>query len=394
MREAYARGATGAYRTRIETLMVRAPAKDDGSMRGMPSRHSLLARLVVGSAAALVTVACGSSGGDNGFGSGDGDGGAASGDGSGGGNPNPGDASFGSNDSSNDSSFDPDAFWANDPAPKYCYPDGGGTTPQPPGGTPDCPDDKNRQGCACPTNGQTAACWPGLRVNRSQGVCHDGTTTCAPGHEGLGLQWGPCVGYQLPTPGATKGAAACQCFSSGQWAIKNLSPCFIGSGSSYSGAVSTYIDGLGKAQCPDAANLPNPQPGTTWSSDTLKVDCAGEFTLCYTLKAGDSTTPKATDCVLTKQCTTGFYPTKGQVTPFPDLASWTSSDASCATQFATTGGYGEMSVKGKSVLCEAVDDGNGNDYVFNRVQYCPLACNQNPQGPGCQNCSQGGSGGF
>jgi hypothetical protein len=158
--------------------------------------------------------------------------------------------------------------------------------------------------------------------------------------------------------------------------------------------VSTYIDGQGKAQCPDPANLPNPQPGTTWSSDTLKVDCAGEFTLCYTLKAGTGTAPKSTDCVLAKKCTTGFYPTKGQVTPFPDLPAWTLSDSACATQFATTGGYGEMSVKGQSVLCEAVDDGHGNESVFNRVQYCPLACNQNPQGPGCQNCSQGGSGGF
>src|SRR3989339_2154415 len=33
-----------------------------------------------------------------------------------------------------------DAFFATDPPPQYCGPDGGGTTPPLPGGTPDCPD--------------------------------------------------------------------------------------------------------------------------------------------------------------------------------------------------------------------------------------------------------------
>ncbi len=78
----------------------------------------------------------------------------------------------------------------------------------------------------------------------------------------------------------------------------------------------------------------------------------------------------------------------------PDLPGWSSTSTSCATAFATTGGYGEMSVVGLSVLCDKVDDGSGNPYVFNRVQYCPLACNTTPTGPGCQGCGQGGSGGF
>src|SRR5438477_13107811 len=72
--------------------------------------------------------------------------------------------------------FDSDAFWAQDPPPKWCGPDGG--VPQTPGGTPECPDDKNREGCPCPTEGMKASCWPGLRANRGLGQCHDGVTTC------------------------------------------------------------------------------------------------------------------------------------------------------------------------------------------------------------------------
>src|SRR5437016_5172716 len=64
-----------------------------------------------------------------------------------------------------DMGLDVDAYWAQDPPPMFCTLDGGALPPPPiPGGTIDCPDDKNREGCPCPTLGMTAACWPGLRV--------------------------------------------------------------------------------------------------------------------------------------------------------------------------------------------------------------------------------------
>ena len=44
------------------------------------------------------------------------------------------------------------------------------------------------------------------------------------------------------------------------------------------------------------------KPASDWSKDTLKVDCAGHFKLCYELKAGKYEDPKATDCSLTKLC--------------------------------------------------------------------------------------------
>lgn len=290
--------------------------------------------------------------------------------------------------------IDPDAFWATDPPPRWCGPDGGAPAPTPPGGTPDCPDDKNRQGCPCATLGETAPCWPGLRANRNLGVCHDGVTTCVKADE-LSQVWGECQGYVAPTPGVTKGPAACHCFSAGRWALANLLPCFIMSGGAVTDAVSTWIDSSGKAQCPNPVNTPvTPQPGTTFTTDTLNIDCSGHFTLCYELKAGNAASPQPSDCSMVKVCTEGDYTTPGQAQAFPELPAWTTTNPSCAAQFANSGGYGEMSVKGKSVRCDEVDDGSGGFLVFNRVQYCSLACNTNPTLPGCASCGQGGGGSF
>jgi hypothetical protein len=242
----------------------------------------------------------------------------------------------------------------------------------------------------------TAPCWPGLRVDRNVGQCKDGMTTCNPANEGLSLAWGACDGYVLPTPGATAGAAACKCFSSGKWAIANLSPCFITDGTT-TYAVSTYIDPTSmSATCPAQDTMPPFTPTSQpWSTDTLTVDCEGEFKLCYTLKAGSASSPMASDCVVAGPiCTSDFYSTANMPQTFPPLPSWVGTDTACAAAFNSTGGYGEMSVVGKSELCEVIDNGSGGGLVFNRVQYCPSSCNTNPSGAGCTNCMQGGSGGF
>jgi len=284
----------------------------------------------------------------------------------------PGDAGFGA-----------DAFFAMDPPLMYCGADGGMAPP--PGGTPTCPSDKNRQGCPCPTVGMAAACWPGLRVDRDLGQCKDGTTTCITDDEGLGQVWGPCMGYVLPTPGAT-GAAACQCFSSGQWNIVNLSPCTYEMGSMDYGAASVLSGGT--ITCPSMTWPPTPP--ATWSTDTVKVDCAGTFTLCYTIKAGSATSPQPTDCVVGQACVTADYTAANTVQTFPPLPGWagsTAAEAACAAQFNTTGGYGQMTVQGKSEYCQGIgaDDG-GAPMVFNTLAYCgPDA------GPSCQS---GGSGMF
>jgi hypothetical protein len=284
---------------------------------------------------------------------------------------------------------DVDQF-ASDPPPPWCGP-AGQPEPMKPGGTLECPDDKNKPGCPCATPDQEVSCWTGLRKHRSLGVCKDGKAKCIRTSETT-FGWSACEGQVLPTPGATKGAAACGCFSKGQWKIANTSPCFINNGAA--GANSTVIDGGGVAKCLEPPTSPPTLPSTPWSPNTLNVDCAGKFKLCYAIKAGTFETPSAADCKLAEVCTETDYPTANVEQAFPALPAWVSNDTACATKFATTGGYGEMTVIGKSVRCDVVDDGAGKPLMFNRVKYCPLSCNANPAAPECMNCQQGGSGSF
>ncbi len=354
---------------------------------------------VVSVSVSVALSACGTSG-DSTFGDG-----VDAGDPLGG--QNNQDGSFGPSDAG---PLDPDAFFAKDPPPMWCGPDGGGTPPVTPGGSVDCPDDKNRQGCPCSEAGAPAPCWPGLRANRGMGVCVDGVTTCTRTGE-FGGVWGPCVGYTLPTPGATSGKAACKCFSEGQWKIENLIPyfeTFKGYGASVDGtyAISTYQDSAGKSTFPAFPAKPPPaKPTEPWSADTLKVDCAGHFKLCYELKAGDAKSPLASDCSIVKVCTDEFDYAKADVEQaLPKLPGWlapatgapSAAATACADSFHDNGGYGEMSVVGKSVLCDAIDDGSGQPLVFNRIQYCKAICSTPDAGsdPSCASCGQDGSGVF
>lgn len=298
-----------------------------------------------------------------------------------------------------------DAFFADNPLPRYCGPDGGGAGPDggavDPGGTPECPDDLTREGCPCFTVGATRPCWPGLRVNRNRGVCRDGTSTCQP-YDELSGRWGPCEGYVLPTPGATRGPGACQCFSEGRWEVANLSPCFITVGTGASAqiyAVSTYLNAMGQAQCPTLrpGAMPPfmPEPGQPFSTNALTVDCTGQFELCYTIKAGNPMRPAPTDCVVGRACTMGWYRERNTRQVLPVLPGWSGTDTACARRFQDVGGYGEMSVRGLSAECENIGEGAGY-FVFNRVTYCPSLCNdeRNRSRPECAMCGNGGSGMF
>lgn len=286
-------------------------------------------------------------------------------------------------------------LYANDPLPKWCGPDGGGSAPPVITGTAECPSDKNKPGCPCATPGEQAACWTGLRTNRSLGVCKDGVTTCIQRRE-IASTWGPCEGQVLPTQGATEGKAACKCFSEGQWKIANLVPC--GFELTQNGNATFYAysstPGAGRPECPHATPTPPELPAGTWSDDTLEVDCEGRFKLCYELKAGNADAPTAGDCSVAKVCVEGDYPKADVETPFPPLPSWLAQDGVCARKFFDEGGYGEMTVVGTSVLCDAIDDGSGGAYVFNRVKYCPADCAANDPRPECRNCQAGGSGIF
>jgi hypothetical protein len=345
--------------------------------------------------AAFVVVACGSSDGSE-FGDPNGNGSLLDGSFGDGGLPDGGDP------------------YANDPPPKWCGP---ADQPEPPKptGTEQCPSDKNKPGCGCDNVGEEAPCWTGFRVNRNLGICKDGVATCEQVSE-TNRVWSDCVGQVLPAPGATKGPQACKCFSEGQWKIDNLSPCFmewcsqtepdpdnpgsercVQSSVTARTAVSTEMVPGGASKCPaQSQQPPQPKPTVIWSTNSLKVDCAGHFKLCYELKAGNFEDPKATDCSLTKVCTEADYLKENVEQPFPDLAGWVSQDRACIEKWEASGGYGEMTVVGESVLCDQVGDGSGGSYVFNRVKYCPSKCRggANAEDPECKNCQQGGSGTF
>ena len=305
-----------------------------------------------------------------------------------------------------------DAFFVNDPPPPSC--NGNMNTPVQPGGTPECPADKNLEGCECFNVGETAACWPGFRRHRGKGACQDGTTECIQIGENQ-FVWGPCEGFQgiSPTtfePLGTSGKAACGCFSGGFWSLTNTSPCFIFSDPNQMnvvGSVSTRMtDMMGGAECPSEATMigyfndPTP-PADPFTSNTVRSDCAGFFKLCYTFKALSTPMgmPMAGDCVMKEVCTEAQYdfdpatvPPYPDV-PFPDLPGWktsTPAEQACAQSFVTNGGYAEMSVDGESNECEQVQK------VFQTVTYCPLSCNDpaNAMNPECINCTNGGGGPF
>lgn len=297
----------------------------------------------------------------------------------------------------------PDAFWADDPPPMECLEDGTmRTVGEPPGGTLECPSDKNREGCVCDTIGETAACWPGLRANRNRGICTDGVTTCNEYPE-FGGVWGPCEGYILPDAWATTGPGACRCFAEGTWEIDNLSPCFwTDSTTKEVFATSTVIvdPETGMSDCPGVPTLasgePPPVPPSPWSTSRISVDCPGRYELCYAVKAGDRDNPSPDDCTLVQVCVETWYEptTPGAPQELPLLPAWSSDDSDCALEFQLYGGYGEMTVQGLSVECDVVDDGDGHPYPFDRRRYCPVACSDDPTLPECQNCAQGGSGEF
>jgi hypothetical protein len=290
--------------------------------------------------------------------------------------------------------FKSDAFFINDPAPPMCGPDGKMSPAPKLEGSADCPKDKNREGCECPDPGKEEACWPGKRINRSHGICKDGKTRCGQTPE-FGQAWGACEGYVLPKEGALQGSEACRCFSKGKWDLSNLVPCIVDDpedGATY--LYSSRPDSSGGYTCGSVVDLPPAAPSERWSTSRLNVDCAGQFELCYTLKAGKASAPKSDDCTLTRKCFDVWYEKAGKSQDLPDLPGWVATDTKCALRFKSVGGYGEMSVRGKSEECDPVDDGKGNAYVFERTTYCRPDCNETPNAEECKDCSVSGSGDF
>jgi hypothetical protein len=187
-----------------------------------------------------------------------------------------------------------------------------------------------------------------------------------------------------PTSNPDGSSATCgTCFVQATWHVDNLSPCFdeaFGDGGTETilGAVSTVLSGS-LYMCPaDPTTLPS-QP---WSTDSLTADCAGEYTLCVTLKAGNPFAPEPTDCIMAQSCAQGTYAASGQAQTWPPLPAWITDSAqlACAMALDASGGYADLSVSGTATGCGSVSK------VLQRVSYCPAGCQANPSGPGCSNC--------
>lgn len=286
-----------------------------------------------------------------------------------------------------------DHFFINDDPPPFCGPDGGMEPGVDPGGSAECPADKNRQGCECDTPGEVAPCWPGRRDNRNHGQCSDGVTTCYDTEE-FGTRWGPCEGYTLPDGDALRGPAACRCFSSGSWKLDNLAPCVLRDGANtYLHSSAIPLEGATGVTCPPiSASLQ--APAEPWSHSALTMDCGGQFRLCYTIRGGHVKDASADDCVVSQQCQELWYETAGERMVLPDIAGWISSDTACAGVFAQDGGYGEMSIQGLSRECDEVDDGAGEPFIFYRAGYCSADCQANPDADGCRDCGTSAAGDF
>lgn len=345
------------------------------------SRNVLFSVLACGSVAAII-IACGSEGSK--FNDGD-----------------PQKGVFGDGSFNSDGNRTGPDLYANDPPPPWCGPDGG--APPPISGTEECPDDKNKPGCGCQNVGEEASCWTGLRKHRNLGICRDGKTKCVAKNETSNV-WGPCEGEVLPVPDG-KGGQACSCFSVGVWKLENTSTC-LHRETDKAWAYSTVLVGDKYGGCDPANPLPEGQvPDGIWSKNTLKVDCAGVYRLCFKIRAGSYENPSSNDCVLGEVCTDADYKEANVEQPLPDLKAWAGADSACAKKWEidtpekVSPGYGEMIVKGKTIRCDAVDDGSGNDFVFHRVKYCPRICrpsypNYQPNDPACQDCQLKGSGEF
>ncbi len=340
-----------------------------------PPVRTGLAVMASSSLMAFVVVACGASGGSE-FGE-DTDGGGKI-DGGTTGTFDPGDGAP-----------DPDAFFVKDPPQQYCGP---ATKPPPPtpGGSLDCPSDKNIQGCPCLTLGERVKCYPGARATRGVGICQEGETECVKTGE-VSKSWGPCTGAVLPKPGAKTGKDACKCFSEGEWKIKNIARCTFFASATHDEANVTKVT----STLEDGVTCADPPTGV-WSQDSLKVDCEGTFTLCYTIKAGDGAAKLPTDPVVGRVCTPAIdYPKANELVTLPPLGHW-ASDAAAGKAFFSRGGYGELTVKGKSYACDEVDDGNGNELVFQTIKYCPAKCDDasHKTDAECVNCTNGATGTF
>jgi len=176
--------------------------------------------------------------------------------------------------------------------------------------------------------------------------------------------------------------ACSSCFAHYNWLLANESPCFVFSDPSMTTLQEMISTDATTQQCPaDFSMAP-----ASWTTDTFTADCAGHYRLCYTLKAGDPSNPKPTDCTVVQSCAEGDDTLASMAQTWPSLPGWLVDGAqlACAQQFSDSGGYGEATATGNPTGCGAVS------VVLGRVTYCALSCNSPNPPASCATCVAGG----
>ena len=105
--------------------------------------------------------------------------------------------------------------------------------------------------------------------------------------------------------------------------------------------------------------------------------------MCFSLRHGSAESPSESDCVLAEQCVDFDYEAgDGASVELPlTMPGWTVTDQACAFLYEREGGYIEFHAEEAEVGCNSGLEGSL------RTQTCPVHCAQQPDGPGCDACS-------
>jgi hypothetical protein len=178
----------------------------------------------------------------------------------------------------------------------------------------------------------------------------------------------------------------CACAQPGSWQLANISPCFWHDGDQIFMYSSRILES-GRLDCGTATiGEPPTPPAPTWSSSSIELSCAGDFEVCWEIRAGVAEDPKPSDCVVVRVCTRFEYSQAGERIALPDLPAWVASDPACVESFDAEGGYGLATLQG---ALDACGGSTPEPAVFAVRNYCSPRCHAMPTAQGCNDCGLG-----
>ena len=175
--------------------------------------------------------------------------------------------------------------------------------------------------------------------------------------------------------------STCSCPLSIQ--VDNLAICAAQSTLTAPPRVYSSAQTAGQATCEDDdGKFPHRVPTAPWSKVRISSPCNGKGKMCFSLRHGTADQPKESDCVLAQECVEFDYETSdGGTFEIPEMPGWTVTDQACAFKYEREGGYIEFHAEEAEVGCNSGLEGSL------RTQTCPVHCAQQPDGPGCDACS-------